>query len=290
MGHYFDLKYFAMVAGMVSVSGSYLVHSKQHGVSRYGSLWGKITMFKYFTILNCWVYLIYLSGRLFDFVMLHSVHAHFYQLILMASFTVAMAYSLPRLSLVRDKVVYYFSLAQYGVAVLISGYMNLAIPVIKALPAVGVDEYGALAVLVAYNLLIIFAMREVVPAVLKQHYLNFEIYPLVMLLVLLGNITAFLATQFHLGSTNLAFSLIYLFSALAAILYGFRRKFVYIRRMGLGLALVATTKLFIFDLDFLTALNKIFAYFCFGFVLLGISYLYQGLKSGKGVHNHGTHV
>jgi hypothetical protein len=285
-GRYFDLKYFAVIAGMIAVAGTYLADLRKYGTSDYGRHWEKIHWFKYFTIINVWVYLIYLSGRLFNFVTLTGYQAHFYKHILVAVITLAMAYTLPRLPLIMDKVVYYFSLGQYGLAILLCSYINLTIPLIKRLPGGEAAEYGALAVLIAYNLLVLLVMREVVPKVLKQHYLNLEIYPLAILIVLLGNITAFLTTQFSLGSTNLAFSLIYLFAALAAIIYGFRRKYVYVRRVGLGLALLSTTKLFIFDLAFLTSLNKILAYFCFGFVLLGISYLYQRLKSDQGGSEH----
>ncbi|EGO63700.1 DUF2339 domain-containing protein [Acetonema longum] len=288
-GHYFDLKYFAVITGMVAVTGVYLVDLKR-GISLYGRYWEKIHWFKYFTIVNVWFYLIYLSSRLFDFVAPAGYQAYFYRHILVAAVTLAMAYILPRLPLVMDKVVYYFSLGQYGLAVLLCGYINLTIPVMKRLSDGDASEYCALAALVFYNLLVLLIVREVVPLVLKQHYLNLEIYPLAMLLVLLGNITAFLTTQFNLGSTNLAFSLIYLFAALAAIHYGFHRKYAYVRRVGLGLALLSTTKLFIFDLAFLTSFNQILAYFCFGFVLLGISYLYQRLKSGRGDNGHGKNM
>jgi uncharacterized membrane protein len=271
---------------MVMVARAYLVDINQNGAARYGHYWEKIHWFKYFMLVNVWVYLIYASGRLFDIVTVYGYYTHFYRLILAATVTLAMAYCLPRLPLIRDKAVYYLSLAQYAVVVLLCAYINLTIPILRGLPGNEAAEYGALAVLIAYNLLILVIMQEVVPAVLKRHYFNLEIYPLIMLLFLLGNITVFLGVQFRLGSTNLVFSIIYLFAALVAILYGFRRKFVYVRRVGLGLALLATSKLFVYDLAFLTSLNKIFAYFCFGFVLLGISYMYQRLKGSKEEHGH----
>ncbi|HWQ62707.1 MAG TPA: DUF2339 domain-containing protein, partial [Negativicutes bacterium] len=189
--NYFDLKYFAVMAGMIAVTWTYLTDLKRQG-DRYDRWWKKIHLFKYFTIVNVWAYLLYLSGRLFTFFAITGYHAHFYQLILAAAITLAMAYCLPRLPLIADKVVYYLSLGQYGAAVLLCGYINLTMPVMRRVPAGDTAEYGALAVLVGYNLLILLAVREVMPAMLKRHYLNLEIYPLVMLAVLLGNITAFL--------------------------------------------------------------------------------------------------
>ncbi|MNI88910.1 hypothetical protein D3C73_1462500 [compost metagenome] len=52
-----------------------------------------------------------------------------------------------------------------------------------------------------------------------------------------------------------------------------------IRRLGLGLTLLATGKMVFYDVSLLTAGSKIVAYFSFGILLLGISYLYQKVSS-----------
>jgi len=52
-----------------------------------------------------------------------------------------------------------------------------------------------------------------------------------------------------------------------------------IRRLGLGLTLFATGKMVFYDVSLLTAGSKIIAYFSFGLLLLGISYLYQKVSS-----------
>ncbi len=289
-GRYFDVKYFAVMAAMLLVTVTYLSDLRKNGVGRYSRYWEKIHWFKYFTVINLWYYLVYTTGRIFDSFVPYSYYSYFYRLILAVSVTLVMAYCLPRIALLRDKTIYYFSLALYTIAVFAGIYINATIPLLRGLPEDSFADYGALAVLAAYNLMILLVVRETVPAVLKQQYLNFEIYPLLMLLVILGNTTVFLMVQFSLESTNLIFSFIYLFAALLAILYGFRRKYVHIRRVGLGLALLSTTKLFIFDLAFLTSLYKILAYFCFGFVLLGISYLYQRLMGGREDRDHGKEL
>jgi uncharacterized membrane protein len=46
----------------------------------------------------------------------------------------------------------------------------------------------------------------------------------------------------------------------------------------LGLSIFATGKLFIFDLAYLRIEGKILAYFAFGAIMLGISYVYQKLR------------
>jgi uncharacterized membrane protein len=106
-----------------------------------------------------------------------------------------------------------------------------------------------------------------------------EWYPVIAGTYLLGVITVFLTIQFQWGDVGLMFSLIYLMLAILYIAYGFRRKYVMIRRLGLGLTLFATGKMVFYDVSLLTAGSKIFAYFSFGVLLLGISYLYQKVSS-----------
>jgi uncharacterized membrane protein len=104
-------------------------------------------------------------------------------------------------------------------------------------------------------------------------------YPVILGVYLLGVATVFLNVQFRLGEVSLLFSFLYLLLAIGYIVYGFRYKYVYIRRLGLGLTLFATAKLVFYDLSSLSAGGKVIGYFCFGLVLLGISYVYQKVSS-----------
>ncbi|MNN73235.1 hypothetical protein D3C81_1893350 [compost metagenome] len=75
------------------------------------------------------------------------------------------------------------------------------------------------------------------------------------------------------------FSIVYLLLSIGYIMYGFRYRYIMIRRMGLGLSLLSTGKMLLFDLNLMTAGSKIVAYFSFGIVLLGISYIYQRVSN-----------
>lgn len=285
----FDFKYSVAVAAMTLIVMTYLHDIKLHGVGRYYKHWQKIHLFKYFVVVNVWFYLICASMRLFERFVALSYYFHFYQSLLVAGVTMLMAYSLPRVPLVRDKVVEYLSYALYTFAICIVLYTNVTIPALQGLSGNTVAAYGALGVLVMFNLLILAILRIILPAARRSGQFEYEFYPLAMMLFLLGDTTLFLTYQFNLGGDHLIFSLLYLLSGLAAIQYGFWRKLSYVRRAGLALALLATCKLFVFDLAFLTASYKIFAYFCFGFVLLGISYIYQScLKKEKNTERRGS--
>lgn len=118
-------------------------------------------------------------------------------------------------------------------------------------------------------------------AYIRGQYKNAELYPLILSIYFIAVLAAFLNVQFQLGDVSFVISLIFLAVAVGYILYGFKRKYVYVRRIGLGLTLFSTGKLFLFDLGFLTETSKILAYFCFGLVLLGISYIYQKVSSSQ---------
>jgi len=278
---FFEFKYFFVVAGMVGITALYLLDLQKNGMARYGKNWVRIHWFKYFTIFNVWYYLMHNGRRVVEHVLLQSYYQEFYYLLMSAGITMILAYLLPRWALIRDKVVTSISLLFYALSVFLVLGVNAAVPAVKAVNQGSTEEYGALGVLIVYNLLTLGVMREIVRYVIQKQYCSYEVYPMTMLLFTLGNTTLFLARQFHLGTTNLVFSILYLLAGLAAIQFGFKYKYAQVRRIGLALALLATTKLFIYDLTFLTSVNKIIAYFCFGFVLLGISYIYQRLKNDK---------
>ena len=284
---FFEFKYFFVITGMVGISGLYLLDLQKNGFARYGKNWVRIHWFKYFAIFNVWIYLMHIGGHLLRQLMAPGYYQRFYYLLLIAGITMALAYLLPRWSLVRDKAVVRISQLFYALSVVLVLGINLVLPAVRNISHGTAEEYVALAVLIAYNLMMFGIVREIARHLIQSQYRSYEVYPMALLLFGLGDVTLFLARQFHFGSTNLTFSLMYLLVGLTAIHYGFRHKYANVRRTGLALSLLATTKLFIYDLTFLTSFNKILAYFCFGFVLLGISFIYQRLKNDKETQTDG---
>ena len=100
-----------------------------------------------------------------------------------------------------------------------------------------------------------------------------------------------LIAQFSLSFSSAAISIIYALTALAWIIFGFIRRFVFIRRFGLALAIFAVIKLFLLDLSGLTQGFRILSYFALGISLIGISFVYQyfskrlELKEGMSIHD-----
>jgi len=283
---YFTLKYTFITAGMLAVALLYAVrHNRKEylayngGAEVKGAVW-----FKYAALLNFWAYLLYALGRLYTVVVPENfAHARFYHLLLAALVTMGMAFVLPKVAVLYDNVVKYYTILLYVVGYTISLCVTVGLPSLRSsfTPNTG-EDYLALVVLTAFNILVYFSGRDLLIAFLRREYKSIELCPVILAVYLLGIITAFLGVQLQLNDAGLVFSLVYLLLAVLYIAYGFRQRYVYIRRFGLGLTLLATGKLLLYDLSLLTTGSKIIAYFSFGIILLGISYLYQRVSDRLG--------
>jgi len=121
----------------------------------------------------------------------------------------------------------------------------------------------------------ILAVRDLVLYFVIDHKLGIEWYPLAISLYFVIILTQNLITQYRLEFSNAAISIIYLAAALTWIIFGFAKRYVFIRRFGLAMSMLSVAKLFIIDLAFLTQGYRIVSYFVFGIILLAISFVYQ---------------
>jgi uncharacterized membrane protein len=277
---YFNFKYLTIMLGMLLVTFYYLWDEKKQRISspvffRYFS--EMITYFKYFTLANLWIYLIYESKHLYhQMVPVEFSQYNFYEMMLLAFMTIGLAYTMTKVTILYDRIVKYYCLFLYAVGSIIGLVVTVSIPLLDSDMANNTYvEYLSLGLLIGFNILVFFSGRDVLIAYIRQQFRNIELYPLIAAVYLLGISAAFLYEQFQFGDIGLIASIVYLGLAIGYILYGFRNKFVYIRRLGLALTLLSTGKLFLIDLAFLADGSKIFAYFCFGIALLGISFIYQ---------------
>ena len=277
---FFDYKYLAIMAGLILTAVIYLRDIQGNTLPRYSIKGALITKFKYFTLVNFWFYLIYTFTKFYPLLNVEDQFFGFYKYLGISVISITFGLVVTKVPMLEDRYLKYFAYGLLGLGDLICLYLTIVRPLLgpasTSHPALG---YLALGLLIAYNILIFFNIKEIIMAFLNQTKSNLEIFPLMIGIYLLGIITAFLIVQFRMGRVNLVFSFVWLVLAIAYIIYGFRKKFVYIRRLGLGLTLFSTAKLFIYDLSFLDQIGKIIAYFGFGLTLLLISYIYQKVKN-----------
>ncbi|MCX7708619.1 MAG: DUF2339 domain-containing protein [Clostridia bacterium] len=285
---YFDFKYTAVMLGLLFTLFIYLIDMSKDALKKYGSKAELIAVYKFFAVFNLWIYVTYMSNRLYNRWIVLDDYDSFYKTLLFALMTMMTAFAISKVKLLQDKAIKGLTIFLYLLGDLICIFLNLSEPVFiigeKAI------EIFSVIVLVLYNILVFFNIRDLLIAMIRRSNRNLEIYPLFMGIYLLGNITALLIVQFNLGEMNLLFSLLYLVFALIFIIYGFKKKYAMTRRLGLGLSILSTAKLFIYDLAFLKTEGKIASYFAFGLVLIGISFVYQRFKKVMEASSNSTGV
>ncbi|XOI99196.1 DUF2339 domain-containing protein [Paenibacillus polymyxa] len=283
---YFMLKYSSITLGtlLITLYYAWAVHNSSSSRERfnYSPLeLGFLNGFKYVTLANLWLYVLYESNELYTRAVDGTFLLYmFYKLLMFAALTIALAYGLSKVKLLHDRYVQVYTTFLHAIGCCIALAVTLTMPALQ--PEVQqhtAAEIVGLLVLIIFNVGVFFAGRDLLIAGIRGQFKSIEWYPVIAGVYLLGVITVFLTIQFHWGDVGLMFSLIYLLLAILYIAYGFRRKYVMIRRLGLGLTLFATGKMVFYDVGMLTSGSKIFAYFSFGVLLLGISYLYQKVSS-----------
>nr|WP_236838629.1 DUF2339 domain-containing protein [Caldalkalibacillus salinus] len=280
---FFEWKYTAYIVGLCLILWQYLQYQQRRHVSSLSIVRDKLHYLTYYSIINVWLFATYLMS----FVYNHYVFAHvttgfndFYYYIIMASIHLLLAIGITKIKVILDKVTQVFAFILYSLGALILWGITAFEPILPYdLSTAGIGHYIALSILVFYNVFIFVGVREILLLYIRKSFKSLEIYPLAMSLYLLGIITIFLSQQLSFYAVGLTFSVIYILLAICFILYGFKYRYVSVRRFGLGLTLFATGKLFLYDLSFLNSGSKIFAYFCFGIVLLAISFIYQKISS-----------
>lgn len=274
---YFTLKYTLMTFGIIYILALYISPLNQSQLFKYTNKGRFLTYYKYFTTINTWIYLVRMTYRIYDrYVTISNYYDDFYLYISISLITILFAYGISKVKSIEDTVIKGISIALY----LLADLLCLSLNFINHGSAQGdFLRYLSILILLIYNIFVFFNLKDLLLKLIKNRGFSVEFYPLLLSIYLLGVSTSFLVYQFSLANINLIISLLFLSLSLIYITYGFKKKFMMIRRFGLGLSIFSTGKLFIFDLSYLNTTGKIIAYFCFGIVLIGISFIYQRLKN-----------
>ncbi|HHX62538.1 MAG TPA: DUF2339 domain-containing protein [Epulopiscium sp.] len=283
----FAIRYTSITLGLIYAFTLYIPESNNNQLIKNTSKIELLNGFKYFIIINSWIYLLRIFGRGYDLYLatkLPSSYIYFYKVIIMAIITILFAYSLLKIEAIRDKVVRGISVGLLIISNLLCIQMNFNSIESTSNP---LARWIGIGVLIIYNVWVFISIKDMILYFVKKQKMNIEFYPLIIAIYLLGVTSVFLTIQLSLENISLLISIIFVVSSFICIVFGFKKNYVLIRRFGLGLSIFSTAKLFIFDLINLSGLGKIIGYFCFGLVLLGISFIYQKLKSDfQGVDNH----
>ncbi|MDR2923166.1 MAG: DUF2339 domain-containing protein [Treponema sp.] len=289
----FVWKYSAITLGSLIILGAYMYKKMMNG--------SFVSVYKYFAVINTWFYALYIigrtgdnlshayaSGQVFNITYLTSAAS------ITATFFIAFIISRIKLLSVTGKNILSITLYCIGIIWLfaINGlYSPVALAYFRTTtPEPGVTIMGTV-ILAVLGLLSILSIREIMKLVVIERKKGIEWLPLIVSGYFVILLSQNLIAQFNLNFSSVAISVIYALAALAWIIFGFVRRFVFIRRFGLVLAIFAVVKLFLLDLAGLSQGLRIVSYFALGLSLIAISFVYQyfskrlELKEGMSIHD-----
>ncbi len=285
--HMFELKYTAYMLSLAVILIVY--HQNGEFVDKFSERGKSLYTFKCFTVINTWIYAIYISTRLYSLYMENMINdtlSYGYNallktlIIILITIFVCKCFELIDKEK-QDKFILGFNSTMYVLSALmlmlvISSKSALTQPVYQTN---NVIEYFGLILILLTSTITFWMLKDLIKSIIVQNNFNFELYPLIINIYFLYLLLTFITYQLGLGDISFMVSLIFLVAAFAYIVAGFKKNYIYLRRFGLGLSLFAVAKLAFYDLAFLDVGLKIIAYFIFGVITLLISLFYQNLKN-----------
>ncbi|MCL2456796.1 MAG: DUF2339 domain-containing protein, partial [Defluviitaleaceae bacterium] len=225
----FAYKYLAITLGSIIILGAY-VYKKT-----LSDAWQKA--YKYAVITNLWFYSMYLVSQFENVLMKEYGRAATYNisylmaaLAIMATFLIACV--APRIKVLSDLGIKIISIVLYVIGILWLFILNSSKnPVSVSEPTFEITLVGTF-VIVIVGILSVFAMRDLMKLVVMERTLGIEWYPLIISAYFVIILTQNLITQYNLSFSNVWISIIYVLTALAWILFGFARRYSFIRRFG----------------------------------------------------------
>jgi uncharacterized membrane protein len=199
---------------------------------------------------------------------------HFAGMIAVAA-GICYAYAIARLKFMSDGIVRGIAACIYALSILGMVFANMGnMRAYAPEYSVGIAVAGT-ALLVAVNALAVLAVRDFALRLALEKKLGVEWYPIILSAFFVFVVMQNLIVVFGLSLNNAIITAVLAATALGWIIFGFAKRYQYIRLSGLGLSFLTVIKLFIVDLGFLSAGMRIVSYFMLGAALLAISFVYQ---------------
>lgn len=272
--HLFTFKYLSITIGSIIILAA-LIYKKDPKIL-------KPNLFKNLSVINMWFFSLYIITVEFKELLLSTLsESGNFNIDYLITATVVLvsfilAYIIPRIAILKDNNIKNISIAIYIIALTTFFFLNFSSPVIGSLNEVPLSlSITGTILLVLISILSILALRDLVLTLILDKKFGVEWYPFIISSFFVVILTQNLIIQYNLAFNNAVISTIYLATAFVWITLGFVKRYIFIRRFGLALSILAVVKLFLIDLSFLTSGYKIISYFVFGITLLAISFVYQ---------------
>ncbi len=274
----FTLKYTAMSLSGIAVL--YLLLYKNTILNK------KEKIFKYISVVNFWVFAMYLiKNEIEPRLYMINISAEYLTMALMIAITILIAFAIPRIKILRDKVIYIISIALYTIAILSSFILNNSNYIFSYYGDGRISILGTFIIIILTGICV-FAIYDLMKFLVIMGKLKLVTIPIIVSGYFLLTLTQNLITHYNLAFSSILLSIIYIIMAALWIYFGFIKRISLMRHFGLGLSMLTVIKLFLVDLATLTQGYRIISYFTLGIVLVLISYLYQRFEKMIGIQDN----
>jgi len=269
-GFHFGFRYLSVTVGSLLVLAALVFRS---AVIASGP-----RTYKYAVMLNLWFYLLYVTVQVEARVAgISPFNISYMAWVVRAVVTFILAFGFLRFKPLFDSgmralafVLYFTSVA--GLFILNFALRPLLVPFGSGH---ALASAGATVVILFTAATTVYCVYDALKRFVARGKLRLDHMYVVIALCILVVVTQNLIFNYGLRFDSWMISVVFVFAALAWVVYGFYNKVVLLRRYGLALALITVVKVFIIDLTGLTQGQRIVSFFVMGAVLVGISFVYQ---------------
>ena len=235
-----------------------------------------MAMFVYKHESNAWVKTLkYACAVNLGVFALYLIHGHFkvdypWNCLISIPAVFALAFIIPRIKAIRDVGMTVISHMMYIVGILWLVIINFSAHLPQDVNVVaGAFAYSAV------NITALLALGDFLQHYAKKSALRIEWLPFLLSLFFTFILTQNLVVLYDVSFAGMTISIVYAALALLWCIFGFYKRFTFMRRFGLAMSLLVVTKLFIIDMWELSEGYRIITYFALGVALIGISFVYQ---------------
>jgi uncharacterized membrane protein len=270
-GPFFFYKYLFMTLASALILCALVLKNKAHA--------GAGMFFKCASIINLWLFLMYAVFTKIQPALSAAMDAYwlgqYFAALIAVTVSLCYAYIIVRLKPISGRAVRWIGAGVYTLAVLSLLIINTENARIYSFEYSAALSAAGTVLIAAVNLLAVFAVRDLVLRLTLGKKLGVEWYPIILSAFFVFVTAQNLVAAFDLSLNSVAVTAILAATALGWIIFGFAKRYQYIRLAGLGLSFLTVIKLFVADLNFLSAGVRVVSYFMLGAALLAISFVYQ---------------
>ncbi|MCL2071500.1 MAG: DUF2339 domain-containing protein [Oscillospiraceae bacterium] len=230
-----------------------------------------IKILKYAASLNLWLFTLYIIAEGVN----KAEELHLFYPLFCIPATFALAFVLQRIKPIKDTGMRVISHIMYSAGILWLLIMNFTDESHLAAEG-GIWPVYAFAYAAA-NITALLALSDILyyQSRTSLNALRSEWFPFLLSLFFTFILTQNLIGFYDIPFAGMTISIVYAVLALLWCIFGFWKRFTFMRRFGLAMSLLVVSKLFLIDMWALSEGYRIITYFALGLSLIGISFVYQ---------------